>query len=374
MNIVLAPNSFLPLLGGLELAVSRLALELSRLGHRVSVITSAPPGRCSTDESLPGVPVFRLRMRLPRIVYLLFPFVGVAALIRFRRLLKNLAPDIVNLHYIGENAALFYLVKMPETCKLVVSVHGYDLEAYPGRGWLARHLTRATLRRANRVLSNSRALLTRAIEIEPSVGRKSSVMANGVDLFDFDSAAPFSHPRRYALCVANFPFKKGQDVLVHAFQTVRSRHPDVDLLFAGDGRERSRCERLAADLGLDKGVLFLGAVARDEIPKLLAGCEMLVLPSRREAFGMVLLEAMAAGKPVVATRVDGIPELVSDGENGLLVNPDDPQALADAICALLEDQGLARRLGRRGKELARDYSWSKIAERYVAVYAKASAE
>lgn len=387
MKVLLIPNSFPPRIGGLETAVSKLAQALGRWGHRVSVITNNP-GQTIGEDSTTGVSIFRLPLCVPRIVCaagwqacvasvgkcLLSPFVGVPTLVRFRRLLWGLSPDIVNLHYIGENALWCYLAGTPKQAKLVVSVHGNDIERYDDRGWLSQHLTRVTLRRADRVFSNSSALLANVIQLEPSVAGKSRVMPNGIEPSAFDEVTGFHHPRRYVLCVASLVPKKGQDVLLRAFQAVGNRHPEVDLLFAGDGRERARYERLAVGLGIEKKVCFLGLVPPEEVRRLLAGCEMLVQPSRSEAFGIALLEAMAAGKPVVATRVGGIPELVAEGQTGLLVSPEDPRTLSEAICTLLDDRSLASRLGSKAREVARDYGWDRIAERYIAAYLEVLAE
>jgi len=102
------------------------------------------------------------------------------------------------------------------------------------------------------------------------------------------------------------------------------------------------------------------------------GCELFVLPSRHEPFGIVNMEAMASGKAIVATSVGGVPEIVRDGENGMLVPPDDPQALADAINRLLDDDPLRRRLGQAGRARAWNFAWSTITDQYLAVYEAAA--
>jgi len=145
---------------------------------------------------------------------------------------------------------------------------------------------------------------------------------------------------------------KGQTYLVQAWPSVLKREPRALLLLVGDGPEERLLRSRAAELGLGGSVRFLGF--RQDIPSLLALAEALVLPSLNEGFGLVLLEAMAMGKPVVASAVGGIPEVVLDGRTGLLVPPADPEALAVAILRLLEDPRAAQRLGEAGRERARE--------------------
>ena len=182
------------------------------------------------------------------------------------------------------------------------------------------------------------------------------------------SVRQYPHPRKYILSVANFAYKKGQDVLIRAFDIVHEKHPEIDLILAGDGSELNKCISLTEELGLRHSVKFLGRVDRLRIPSLMAGCELFVLPSRKESFGIVILEAMAAGKPIVATRVGGIPEVVSEGENAILVEPESPQALADGLMKLLENPDLVKRFGERGKEIVKNFTWDKIISRYIVVY------
>jgi glycogen(starch) synthase len=196
-------------------------------------------------------------------------------------------------------------------------------------------------------------------------------VGNGVNLDEFNSTLKYQHQRPYVLSVGRFVQKKGFDILIQAFAKVTGKHPEVDLIIAGDGEELNRCKSLALQLGLNQKVFFLGAVDHQTVVELLLQCEIFVLPSRREPFGLVILEAMAAGKPVVATRVGGVPEIVSHLENGLLVEPDSPEELSKATCLLLDDPELGYDLARAGYELLkRHFTWQEVAERYINVCEK----
>ena len=152
--------------------------------------------------------------------------------------------------------------------------------------------------------------------------------------------------RPVVLTCARLHSEKGHIYLMQAAKLV----PEALFIFAGDGPERGRLEEFARETGVDGQVQFLGH--REDIPELLAACDVFVLPSLHEALGLSILEAMAATKPIVATVVGGIPETVIDGVTGLLVAPRDPKGLADAIHKLLSDGALAARIAEAGRRRA----------------------
>ena len=167
---------------------------------------------------------------------------------------------------------------------------------------------------------------------------------------------------------------KGHDVLVRALPLVRAKVPDVQWVVVGDGSLREGLEQQARSYGVADSIRFLGAVSDEQRNSWLRRTNLLAMPSRLpaggypgEGFGIVFLEAGAYGKPVVAGNVGGAIESVSDGESGLLVDPVDPLAVAEAITGLLLDPELARRLGRAGQDRARRFAWPLIAERIEAV-------
>ncbi|MGD8627975.1 MAG: glycosyltransferase, partial [bacterium] len=154
---------------------------------------------------------------------------------------------------------------------------------------------------------------------------------------------------------------------------VAERVPDARFVFAGspftaeDHLFLDSIKRLVSELGLEEHVEFTGQA--DDVPGLMAGCDLVVLPSRREAVGRVVLEAGAMGKPVVASATGGLRQSVRDGDSGILVAPGDARGFADAIIRLLTDSDLAARMGRRGREIiASGYSSEETTRRIMAVY------
>jgi Glycosyltransferase len=161
---------------------------------------------------------------------------------------------------------------------------------------------------------------------------------------------------KIVLYAGTFSRTKGVEHLVRALPQIVRRHPDVKLVLVGSGPLEPRLRGLAERLGVTDSVVFVGRRSHDQMPRLLAAADVFVLPSLNEGLPRVILEAMATGLPVVATSVGGVPELVVDGGTGLLVEPGDEEALADAVCRVLADPELAMAWGRAGREVAqREY-------------------
>jgi glycosyltransferase involved in cell wall biosynthesis len=217
-------------------------------------------------------------------------------------------------------------------------------------------MERLANRMTDLVVANAEAVKIDAIRQERLPSSRIRVVYNGIEprLFNL----PLEPTLRSSLeipcevevlgVVANLIAYKGHRFLLEACHLVKQRYPRFVVLLIGEGPCRSELERLAKDLHLEAEIRFLGA--RQDVPRLLSVVGMVVLPSLHEGLPNAILEAMAAGKPVVATRVGGIPEAVVHGETGLLVPPADPGALAEAILALLGDPGRAGAMGRAGRD------------------------
>jgi glycosyltransferase involved in cell wall biosynthesis len=171
---------------------------------------------------------------------------------------------------------------------------------------------------------------------------------------------------------------KGFDYLVHALAEAAKDDPRLRLVLVGDGSERTALADRATSLGVADRVNLVGAVAHDDVPEYLAAADVVVVPSIRfeglvDGLPNVALEAMAAGKPLVATRVGGLPELVHDGRNGLLVEEKSASELASAILGLVGDAGLRARLGAAARdEIRAERSWESVARRFVEIYERAA--
>jgi glycosyltransferase involved in cell wall biosynthesis len=166
--------------------------------------------------------------------------------------------------------------------------------------------------------------------------------------------------------VANFRREKGHGILLNAAVHVRRAFPEVRFVLVGHGPLESRTRRLCRDLGLDRSVVFTGA--RHDAPRLAAAFDVFALPSLKEGLGIAVIEAMTLGRPVVVTRVGGLKELVEDGKQGLVVEPGNPEAFADAIIRLIRDTALRQRLGEAGRLVAARFDIRNAVRRHEEVY------
>lgn len=230
-------------------------------------------------------------------------------------------------------------------------------------------LLRSMHRAAHVVTAISSVLVARA----KTFGRDAVLIPNGIRVKELQAATGERVAGRI-LFVGRLEPMKGIDTLLEAFAvTLRRAQGDradarIHLRVVGAGSERTRLESLVAQLGIADRVTFAGAVKHDTVAREYAQAEIFCGLSRSEALGNVFLEAQAARCAVVATNVGGIPDIVKNGETGLLVPPDDPQAAADAIMRFLGDADLRRRFGEAGKANAAAYDWDEIAAKYAAVY------
>jgi glycosyltransferase involved in cell wall biosynthesis len=226
------------------------------------------------------------------------------------------------------------------------------------RGRLKRSyvVDRLAARFVDRFIAVSRANAHYLIDEKRLPAHKVVVIENGCDLRRFAASATAPTARaelglgardRVLLVVGRLEPQKGHRILLDALTAVRAETDSVCLVCVGDGGERAALEAQAARLGLGGAVRFVGF--RSDVPRWLAAADVVVLPSFYEGLPLAAMEALAASRPVVATSVDGTPEVVVDGQTGLTVPPGDRGALAAAICRLLRDPLLARRLGQAGR-------------------------
>lgn len=180
---------------------------------------------------------------------------------------------------------------------------------------------------------------------------------------------PDERPPTVLTVARQYP-RKDTRSLLEAMPAVRAALPRARLRVVGGGPELPALRRRAADLGLDESVTFLGEVARrEQVLREYAGADVFCLPSLQEGFGIVFLEAMATGLPIVACRAGAVPEVVPDGEVGLLVPPSDPPSLAEALLGVLRAPDLAQRLATAGRKRVERYDWRRVAERFVSAVA-----
>jgi glycosyltransferase involved in cell wall biosynthesis len=363
--------------GGVVSVVNNLARYLQARGHTILFFhpgTSLRLTRRATKLGFPGVRL-RLGMRFGRgpahaaLRAVLFPVLFVSNLAQLLWLLRTSRIDVVNVHYPIGHFVYFALCKRLLSLRLVTSIHGRDAfhrerpkPAYPLS-------TRILLRASDAIVLPSKAYRDKLVTAFPHFADKTLFVHNGVDPGVFrpaDTERTVPEPERYLLCVAELQEYKGIDVLLRAARPLLAGDPSLGLVLAGDGPLRADLERLASSLGIAGRTRFLGTRGAADIVRLLHGCEVFVLPSRMEPFGIAILEALACKAPVVASAVGGIPEIIEHGVNGILVEPEDPEALAAALRRVLGDPDLRRTLAENG--------YARVMERFCATHTGAAYE
>lgn len=357
--------------GGAERLLCAYAPGLARLGHEVDVVVLQERNGNFMRQTLEDAgirvtlaPVSRLR-RLDQVRAL-------------HATLQQGTPDLLHLHL--EFASLLGALSAARTRTAVVTTL-HTLESPSDLGWDG--LRRWLMYQAIAHLSDKLICLTdrnAAIARQIGLGRaRITVLPNGVEIEKFD--APPQTDRRALRAALGIPLEaplvtsvcvlrpeKGLDRLVDVVPALLQRVPDVHVLIVGDGPERPGLEQRVSANGLTGRVHFAGY--RTDIADLLRASDVFVLPTLFDAQPTVIMEAMAAGLPVVSTVITGIPDLIDDGVHGTLVPADDRAALASALIALLEDPARAQALGRAGRErVRREFSMTQQIEKLAQLYA-----
>jgi len=349
---------FSPSLGGLELYCLNTAQRLAARGHEVSLWLTQ--GSRMAEHALAGRPVREMAgeaplpytLRLSKAPGYVHPWFTLKA----RRLIREQDIQVIHLHR-SQELALFAPINIPKVLTLQIQ------SSLPKRDLWHRWV----YSKVDRILTISELMRDLALKTLPVRSDKVHVLYYGVPADDLYSQRgdPQETRHRFGIpadafligLVGRLEESKGQALLLKAFAQVYQRFPQAHLLLAGDPPPEhagydQELKSLAADLGVAERVHFIGFQA-DTAP-IFAALDLCVLASKQEAFGVVLLEAMAQGVSIIATRAGGVPEVIQDGVNGLLVKPEDSAELAGAIERLISDAEGRRRLGKAGFRIVRE--------------------
>jgi phosphatidyl-myo-inositol dimannoside synthase len=359
--LILTPD-YPPAPGGIQMVSERLAAGIDSFQTRVLAL--AEPGAAQFDRSR-STSVRRVRGSA-------LPHAGRLAVMNAFAVREALLfrPDVtLSMHIVASPAAA--AIKRALGVPVVQYFHAEEIGARARLAAFAAQRADAAI-----AVSGYTAELVRATGAAPA---KITVIPNGVDVPAASASAPEGDPepvdRPTFLTLARIQERyKGHDVLVRALALVRAKVPDVRWVVIGDGTLRPGIEALARSYGVADSARFLGPVSDERRNSWLRRTHLLAMPSRLpaggfagEGFGIVYLEAGAYGKPVIGGNVGGAPDAILDGVTGLLVDPLDELALAEAITTLLLDRRLAGRLGAAGRRRAEEHSWPVIVARVQAV-------
>ena len=342
--------------GGVGAHVANLATAMKARGHEVRIVApdaADAPGVTSVGRSIP-IPY---NGSIARLAF------GPRVAMRIRVVIRRYRPDVVHVHEPfapSVGLATLLATRLP----VVATFHASAPRSRVYR--IASPALRPLYRRlAGRIAVSEEARRT----VEEALGNGLRVIPNGVDCSRF---AGLPEPEgSTVLFVGRFEPRKGARVLIDAFPALKERHPEAALIMVGEGSERRACEGAVPE-ALREDVTFVGRVEPWELAQSMGLAAAVCVPSLGgESFGIVLLEGMAGGRPVVASNIPGYAAVLRDGIDGLLVPPGDPAALADALSRILDDPARAKAMGEAGRERALRYDWPVVAGEIEAVYAEA---
>lgn len=355
----------------------------------VEVDVLAPSYQGLTDHVVYDIPVYRFRyffspwetlthlegapnkIRQNPLYLLLVPFYLFFGVLRTIRRCRCQKYDVIHVHWPMPQGFLGIAGRWSSGARLVTTFYGADL-AVTQRFPLLQSLLIRFVRASDAVAAISSFT---GSQVEAMTGVKPVVIPYGINMPPSGESAPSPPGPRQILAIGRLIERKGHVYLVQALAELAKRRDDVRLTILGRGSERARLESLIDELGLADKVRLLDYVSDEELAELYRQCDVLVQPSITdsggdfEGLGMVLLEAMSYQKPVVATKVGGILDIVRHNETGVLVEERDSQALAQAIEAVLNNTAWARELGQAGFACVKEYfSWPRIVDQVMALY------
>jgi len=396
MRVVMVSHAYPTFSGGnAGEFVHGLASALVGLGHEVYAVIPWEPSIEESGSLMDGVRLVPYRasdrisygnasnayVRHPRLAVALSLF---SAWAKLYQVIRAHQVDIIHAHWVVPMGFVASLAKLATNIPLVITMHGRDVYFKPEDGyivpglWYVKPFLRFAFRRADRLIAVSQDCHNHA-RLAGAPAEKMQVVYNGTDLKRFFPSEDGTRDlrRRYriapdaklVLSVRSLLFRKGLDVLVRAMPRVLEFEPTALLLLVGEGPERENLIALRDGLGLQDKVLFAGHVPNAELTPYVNACDLFVIPSRQESFGIAAIEAMACGRPVIGTAVGGLNEIIDDCRTGMLVEPDNVQHLADAIIRVLANRELAASLGRNAlRKVEADYGWRNIASITVDTY------
>ncbi len=355
--------------GGVTNHISALERHFTRMGHEVKVI--APASRAVSTFGDRFIPIGK-----PRPIPASGSIIRITISLRLASTIKAVLSqenfDIIHLHE----------PLMPMLCSAVLRFSNapnigtfHACDGRPGYSF-GRPITTIMINRRLHKLDGRIAVSKPAMDYASKyISGYYNIIPNGIDLEHFSpDVAPieeFCDGKQNILFVGRLERRKGLKYLIKAYQRVKQEIPNSRLIVVGPGtRPRKKYEKWALRNALED-IVFVGYASYAELPRYYKTADVFCAPATsRESFGIVLLEAMAVGKPIVATNIDGYASVVTHGEDGLLVPPKDSRALARALVSVMSNETLRQQMGARGRLKAGEYSWEHVAQRVFDYYVR----
>jgi|UniRef100_A0A7V3VUL6 phosphatidylinositol alpha-mannosyltransferase len=371
MKVCLVSDPYYPYPSGVSEYTHYLAKYLRRFGHTVKILTTHYRG----EDFEPDV------VRVGRVFYI--PMnksfatlsIGLEIPIKVRDFLDSEHFDVVHTMGPFPPSISFFALHYSKALN-ITTFHSTGFKHYRFGSYVFRKIFKRYIQKLHGLIAVSE---TARDTFLPYIPGEYTIIPNGVDIERFHPEVPgfeeFRNKKKKILYLGRLDRRKGLIELLNALPFVLEEIPDIQLIVVGKGPLEKDCRRLVKDLNLMDVVLFRGYAIKEDIPRYYASCDVYCSPALGgESFGIVLLEAMATGKPVIASNIPGYDKVIKDGYNGLLFNPHNPRDIAQKIIMVLKDEALRRYLIENGKNFVNDYSWLNIARRIENFYFKKIAE
>jgi len=331
-------------------------------------------------QNINGIDHYFFRLRSPWYSlkkvfnFIAFSLYFFQATFHFYEFIKTNRVAIINVHYCSLFALNVTLMKSLRVFRgqLILSFHGKDLLIAKQSHGIEKILWKKMLSSADKIVVVSESLKREIVDFEASVLKKTVTIYNGIDM-SFISKNEDRHidfnfkNKKYLLCVGTLESIKGQDILLKAFKIISQDYVDICLVFIGrPGGTENQIKQLVDSLGLSQRVHLYEGLPHSQVLAIMKRAMVFVLPSRFEAFGIVILEAGAFGVPVIASNVGGIREIITHSQTGRLCEPEDIDSMAEEISNLLKKQDERNRLGRNLKNhILSNFSWKRTYQKYI---------
>jgi len=381
MKVFMLTWEFPPrIVGGVSRHCFGLAQALAQRGHEIYVITLEFPGT-PAYEDMDGVKVYRAAIELGHPNFLTWVLLFNHFMEKLAaQLCRKVKPDIIHAHdwlvspsaislkqYV--NAPLILTVHSTEVGR-AQGLHGPDSFTIDGFEWWATY-------EALRVIVTSEAMKNEVSSHFKLQRDKIETIPNAVDLKRFEISVDRQRVRRkyvapyekMVLFTGRLTPQKGVEYLIHAVPLILQRNPEAKIVIVGEGWLRDGLENLSRSIGHRDKVLFTGFLPERDLEEIMVSADVLVVPSIYEPFGIVALEGMAAGVPVVASRTGGLAEVINHSQTGILVYPRKPESITWGVNQVLSNPNYAQQLIKNAKdELRKNFSWNAVAEKTIKLY------
>ncbi|VVB53036.1 Glycosyltransferase Gtf1 [uncultured archaeon] len=371
MNVLFLNYEYPPIGGGAGNATKYLLNEYSKIKElRVDLITSALGDRIEEEKISENISLIQLPIR-KKDIHFWTQRETISYALAAQKYIKKSGVKYEVCHAFSGVPCGFIAQEQRKKQPYIVSLRGSDVPGFNNRFALQYVFLKPLIRRmwkhASAVVANSEGLKELALKTNPN--QKIDVIPNGIDTAEFKPGKKKNDTFRI-ITVSRLIERKGIHHLIDAAPKVLKENPDTEFVIIGEGDLEQNLKEQVKMLGIEKNIKFMGYMPHEKLPEIYANSSVFVLPSQNEGMSNTIMEAMAAGLPVITTETGGSKELIKDGINGKIIKQNNSQEIADAIISYAQDKNKIMSHGHSSREKALNMSWENVAKNYAEKYAE----